>query len=719
MNKFISLLFVFTAFFSFSQAPEGINYQALVRDNDGNPLSNTSVGIKISIYQGSVSGSIVFEEEFSPNTNQFGLVNLVIGQGALISGDFASIDWGLGPYFVEVSADEAGGTNYELLGTQELMSVPYALYAKTAGNAPAGPQGEPGPQGEQGIQGEQGLQGDAGPQGEQGIQGEQGPQGDQGPQGIQGEQGPQGIQGEQGPQGIQGDQGLQGIQGEQGPQGIQGEQGPQGIQGDQGPQGIQGDPGPQGIQGDPGPQGIPGNDGLLPNGTAIGNTTFWDGTEWVVDNSNIFNAGADVGIGVNSPLNKLDVDGDVTFRGGTLHIWPDDPASDEGAQINLSKPTTSANGPAGTWGLDVYQNDFRILNNDQPPGIAEYLRIRETDGHVGIGTVSPDAKLDVIGDIAINSPFKYKIKSGADGDNYLMYEPTIDGVRLNGRDAVFITTNDPNNTTNGQDLVVRDGRVGINTNTPSNGLLHINGNYPNDAGGFTYYAVGGSGCIGGACVGPVDASIYATNRIQASEFNAFSDERIKNIHGISNSTEDLNILNQIEITNYTMKDRAKGNHPNKKVIAQQVEKVYPQAVSKITDVVPDIYQLADCENGLIKIENNVQVGDRVKLIFENKESVESVIFANEKEFKISSNTSGKVFVYGREVDDFRTVDYEAISMLNVSATQELLKRIEALEDQNNALKAQNSELLKLKSKMETLERSVSLLLEEKNTVKIE
>ena len=665
MNKFISLLFVFTAFFSFSQAPEGINYQALVRDNDGNPLSNTSVGIKISIYQGSVSGSIVFEEEFSPNTNQFGLVNLVIGQGALISGDFASIDWGLGPYFVEVSADEAGGTNYELLGTQELMSVPYALYAKTAGNAPAGPQGEPGPQGEQGIQGEQGLQGDAGPQGEQGIQGEQGPQGDQGPQGIQGEQGPQGI------------------------------------------------------QGDPGPQGIPGNDGLLPNGTAIGNTTFWDGTEWVVDNSNIFNAGADVGIGVNSPLNKLDVDGDVTFRGGTLHIWPDDPASDEGAQINLSKPTTSANGPAGTWGLDVYQNDFRILNNDQPPGIAEYLRIRETDGHVGIGTVSPDAKLDVIGDIAINSPFKYKIKSGADGDNYLMYEPTIDGVRLNGRDAVFITTNDPNNTTNGQDLVVRDGRVGINTNTPSNGLLHINGNYPNDAGGFTYYAVGGSGCIGGACVGPVDASIYATNRIQASEFNAFSDERIKNIHGISNSTEDLNILNQIEITNYTMKDRAKGNHPNKKVIAQQVEKVYPQAVSKITDVVPDIYQLADCENGLIKIENNVQVGDRVKLIFENKESVESVIFANEKEFKISSNTSGKVFVYGREVDDFRTVDYEAISMLNVSATQELLKRIEALEDQNNVLKAQNSELLKLKSKMETLERSVSLLLEEKNTVKIE
>ena len=144
MNKIISLLFIFTVLFSYSQAPEGINYQALVRDNDVNPLANTSVGIKISIYQGSVSGSIVFEEEFSPNTNQFGLVNLVIGQGALISGDFASIDWGLGAYFVEVSADETGGTNYELLGTQELMSVPYALYAKAAENAPAGPQGPQG-----------------------------------------------------------------------------------------------------------------------------------------------------------------------------------------------------------------------------------------------------------------------------------------------------------------------------------------------------------------------------------------------------------------------------------------------------------------------------------------------------------------------------------------------------------------------------------------------
>ena len=621
MNKIISLLFIFTVLFSYSQAPEGINYQALVRDNDGNPLANTSVGIKISIYQGSVSGSIVFEEEFSPNTNQFGLVNLVIGQGALISGDFASIDWGLGPYFVEVSADEAGGANYELLGTQELMSVPYALYAKTAENAPAGPQGPQGDQGPQGIQGEQGLQGDSGPQGEQGIQGEQGPQGDQGPQGIQGEQGPQGIQGEQGPQGIQGDQGLQGIQGEQGPQGIQGEQGPQGIQGDQGPQGIQGD---QGLQ------GIPGNDGLLPNGTAIGNTTFWNGIEWTVDNNNIFNAGGNIGIGTSAPATKFEVSG---------------------------------------------------------------------------------------GDIAISSPFKYKVKDAIDGDNFLMYEPTLDGLKLNGFDAVFITTNDPGNATAGQDLVVRDGRVGINTTTPNKGLLEVNGYYEDVFGDFTFYANGTQG--GPCCGGPLNTSIFASHRIVAGEFNAISDARIKSIEGISNSKKDLETLSKIEVTNYHMIDKSHGDKPFKKVIAQQVEEVYPHAVSKSTNSIPDIYQLAECNNGIVRLKNNLSEGEKVKLIFKNKETLSKVISANDNEFKIDSDETGKVFVYGREVDDFRTVDYEAISMLNVSATQELLKRVEALEDQNNVLKAQNSELLKLKSKMETLERSVSLLLEEKNTVKIE
>lgn len=297
-----------------------------------------------------------------------------------------------------------------------------------------------------------------------------------------------------------------------------------------------------------------------------------------------------------------------------------------------------------------------------------------------------------------------------------MYEPTIDGVRLNGYDAVFITTNDPSNATAGQDLVVRNGRVGINTNTPSQGLLHVNGYYPDPFGAFTYYAPGPD--TGTGAPANLNTSIFATHRVVAGEFNAISDARIKTIEGISNSKNDLEILSKIEVADYHLIDKSHGDKPFKKVIAQQVEEVYPHAVSKSTNSIPDIYQLAKCNNGIVRLKNNLSEGEKVRLIFEHKETLSKVISANENEFKIDSDETGKVFVYGREVDDFRTVDYEAISMLNVSATQELLKRIEALENQNNVLKAQNSELLKLKSKMETLERSVSLLLEEKNTVKV-
>ena len=128
--------------------------------------------------------------------------------------------------------------------------------------------------------------------------------------------------------------------------------------------------------------------------------------------------------------------------------------------------------------------------------------------------------------------------------------------------------------------------------------------------------------------------------------------------------------------------------------------------------------MAECVNGTITLKNELSKGDRVKLIFENNEVISKVTYADKNTFKIDAERSGNVFVYGREVDDFRTVDYDAISMLNVSATQELFKRVTALENENKTLKENNTELMGLKSKIETLERSVSLLLEEKNTVKI-
>lgn len=121
-----------------AQAPQGINYQAVVRDNLGAPLTNTTVGMRIQIRQGSPTGTIVYAESFSPTSSSAGLVNFVIGQGNVLTGTFTSIAWNNGIYFCEVGVDVAGGTSYVNMGAQQFMSVPYALYAETSGSASGG-----------------------------------------------------------------------------------------------------------------------------------------------------------------------------------------------------------------------------------------------------------------------------------------------------------------------------------------------------------------------------------------------------------------------------------------------------------------------------------------------------------------------------------------------------------------------------------------------------
>ena len=189
---------------SFSQAPEGFKYQAVVRDAGNIILNNQSVGMQMTIQQGSIGGTTVYQETFAPTTNDYGLVNLEIGSGTVVSGDFTTIDWANGPYFIETAIDITGGTSYSVMGTSQLMSVPYALYAKTSGNG----QGPVGPQGPQGIQGNDGATGLTGPAGADGIDGTNGTDGATGPQGPIGNDGAVGATGLTGPQGTAGNDGV-------------------------------------------------------------------------------------------------------------------------------------------------------------------------------------------------------------------------------------------------------------------------------------------------------------------------------------------------------------------------------------------------------------------------------------------------------------------------------------------------------------------------------
>lgn len=117
-----------------AQTPQSFKYQAVVRDNAGNILGNQNVSFRISIHDATAGGTIVYQETFSETTNQFGLVNLNIGLGTPVTGTISNIDWGNNSKFLETEIDQSGGTAYVSMGTSELLSVPYALYAEDDGD---------------------------------------------------------------------------------------------------------------------------------------------------------------------------------------------------------------------------------------------------------------------------------------------------------------------------------------------------------------------------------------------------------------------------------------------------------------------------------------------------------------------------------------------------------------------------------------------------------
>lgn len=199
MKKVFTLLICVYSFVMsdlFAQAPAGMSYQAVVRNSNNELITSAPVGIRLSILQDSPMGFTVYSETHSVYTNSNGLISLVIGQGAAVSGNFNTIDWSTGTYFIKTDVDPSGGTMYSITGYSQLLSVPYAKYAENSGTpGPAGPQGEIGPVGPQGPQGNDGA---TGPAGATGADGPQGPTGAMGPVGATGATGPQGPQGPSG-----------------------------------------------------------------------------------------------------------------------------------------------------------------------------------------------------------------------------------------------------------------------------------------------------------------------------------------------------------------------------------------------------------------------------------------------------------------------------------------------------------------------------------------
>lgn len=354
----------------FAATTTGFNYQAVVRNAQGNLIQNQDVNMRFTIRDGSPTGPILYRETSVIPANQFGVITVVIGGGTMVTGNFGSITWGGTTKFMQVETDITGGSNFLDMGTSQLLSVPFAMYAETAGSSLPGPTGLQGITGDTGPQGEPGVQGNTGatgPQGEPGVQGATGATGPQGEQGVTGIQGPIGITGPQGEPGIQGitgvtgATGLQGPTGAIGPEGIQGLQGVPGVTGATGAQGLKGDTGEKGDKGDKGdtgeqgPAGAPGATGMQGDKGDTGEKGLTGPTGvadsvWTRNGNDIYNNNPGrVGINTATPQAALDVN-------GFAKLGADAPI------IKMKKFSGVAPGAAGVTTIPLGIDDSKVLD---------------------------------------------------------------------------------------------------------------------------------------------------------------------------------------------------------------------------------------------------------------------------------------------------------------------------------------------------------------------
>lgn len=195
-------------------------------------------------------------------------------------------------------------------------------------------------------------------------------------------------------------------------------------------------------------------------------------------------------------------------------------------------------------------------------------------------------------------------------------------------------------------------------------------------------------------------SLRASSYIFATGYGSYSDRRIKKDLRLSETFADLSTLRKLRVTDYRHVDEVNnGKAFTKGFIAQEVEQAFPEAVTKSSNFIPNVYAMSTqtkwtAGKMTISLAKNHEfvVGDEVKIMMpDNSErvlTVAAVPFATSFSVNWTEAAPEKVFVYGKKVDDFRTVDYDRIFTLNVSATQELAHKVELLEKENAALKAE-------------------------------
>jgi hypothetical protein len=347
-------------------------------------------------------------------------------------------------------------------------------------------------------------------------------------------------------------------------------------------------------------------------------------------------------------------------------------------------------------------------------------------GNVGIGTTTPKEKLDLLGgNMCINDGLIF-FRGNGNYDHSMGYEPSIDGPKINGKGGVQIDVNNeaiarfkPGRVYLGSSSkvinleiygsmhissnlkvgnvglnVTQEGKVGIGTVTPRAPLeVNASNGYTTDKVQTVWFSIRQRPLAYGKNETTKNVQIIAKGWIQSDGdgFIATSDARIKRQIGISDAQTDLATLQQIQVTDYHLVDSVLlGTLPQKKVIAQQVQSVYPQAViDGQTGVIPNVYGLANKvlpQDATTELEmgrsHGLATGDVVQFyLADGTTHLLPVHVLDATRFSVAQRLEGPVFVYGKQVSDLLAVDYDAIAMLNVSATQALAQQVAQLQAQ--------------------------------------
>jgi len=469
---------------------------------------------------------------------------------------------------------------------------------------------------------------------------------------------------------------------------------------------------------------------------------------WSASGGNIFRPGGNVGIGTSTPSSLLNLKGgNLTLNSGSLLM------DNDGIIYGANTSGTYEQCLIPRWGDNVtyfnYGTGGLSIRNDNSSIAAMFMN---NSGYVGINNTSPLYPLDVYGSIRASYPVNPEV-SVTTGTGTLELSIASNAGAWSGgaavNDAIIRSDNGKLllQYSSGQPAITIStaNYVGVGTTTPGVPLDVVGYNYPNTSAwvfspnyGYDQYVGGGLAGYSGytwEATGPnLPVSIRGQYLMEAYGYMTASDQRIKDVVGRTDTRRDLETIDRLVVTDYRLKDRAEmGDRPMKGLIAQEVQGVVPEAVSKGRRFIPSIYATAEgmsfdpaAKTLTISVgkPHELRSGDKVRLISKEATAEKEVLsVSSDRAFTVGdvSSQPEKLFVYGRQVDDFLTVDYNRIFTTGISAIQELHHEMELLAKQKDGeiarLRDANSVLAKgladqalksdaLQARLEKLEKAM-------------